>query len=40
MIGFRSITADISVTGALAFMTFVLVTCTKLNIPYPFECKP
>ncbi len=31
MIGFRSITADISVTGALAFMTFVLVTCTKLK---------
>lgn len=31
MIGFRSITADISVTGGLAFMTFVLVTCTKLK---------
>ena len=31
MIGFRCITADISVTGALAFMTFVLVTCTKLK---------
>lgn len=31
MIGFRSITADISVTGGLAFMTFVLVTVTKLK---------
>lgn len=31
MIGFRSITADISVTGGLAFMTFVLVTVTKFK---------
>lgn len=31
MIGFRSITADISVTGALAFMTFVLITVTKFK---------
>lgn len=31
LIGFRSITADISVTGALAFMTFVLVTVTKFK---------
>ncbi|MDE5859127.1 MAG: F0F1 ATP synthase subunit A [Oscillospiraceae bacterium] len=31
MIGFRSITADISVTGGLAFMTFVLVTITKFK---------
>ena len=29
MIGFRSITADISVTGSLALMTFVLITYTK-----------
>lgn len=31
MIGFRSITADISVTGGLALMTFVLITYTKIN---------
>lgn len=31
MIGFRSITADISVTGALALMTFALITYTKLR---------
>lgn len=31
MIGFRSITADISVTGGLALMTFVLITYTKLK---------
>lgn len=31
MIGFRSVTADISVTGGLAFMTFVLVTVTKFK---------
>ncbi|MBP1561107.1 MAG: F0F1 ATP synthase subunit A [Oscillospiraceae bacterium] len=31
MIGFRSITADISVTGGLAVMTFVLITYTKIK---------
>ena len=31
MIGFRSITADISVTGSLALMTFVLITYTKIR---------
>lgn len=31
MIGFRSVTADISVTGALALMTFVLITVTKFK---------
>lgn len=31
MIGFRSITADISVTGGLALMTFVLITYTKVK---------
>ncbi|MCM1023188.1 MAG: F0F1 ATP synthase subunit A [Prevotella sp.] len=31
MIGFRSITADISVTGGLAIMTFVLITYTKVK---------
>ena len=31
MIGFRSITADISVTGGLALMTFVLITYTKIK---------
>ena len=31
MIGFRSITADISVTGGLALMTFVLITYTKIR---------
>ena len=31
MIGFRSITADISVTGGLAVMTFVLITYTKIR---------
>ena len=31
MVGFRSITADISVTGGLAVMTFVLITYTKLK---------
>ena len=31
MVGFRSITADISVTGGLAAMTFVLITYTKIK---------
>lgn len=31
MIGFRSVTADISVTGALALMTFTLITYTKIR---------
>lgn len=31
MVGLRSITADISVTGGLAIMTFVLITYTKLR---------
>ena len=31
MIGFRSVTADISVTGGLALMTFVLITYTKIK---------
>ncbi len=31
MIGFRSITADISVTGGLALMTFTLITYTKIH---------
>ncbi len=31
MIGFRSITADISVTGGLALMTFTLITYTKIR---------
>lgn len=31
MVGFRSITADISVTGGLAIMTFVLITYTKIK---------
>lgn len=31
MVGLRSITADISVTGGLAIMTFVLITYTKLK---------
>lgn len=31
MIGFRSVTADISVTGGLALMTFVLITYTKIR---------
>ncbi len=31
MIGFRSVTADISVTGGLALMTFTLITYTKIR---------
>jgi F-type H+-transporting ATPase subunit a len=31
MIGFRSVTSDISVTGTLAVMTFVLITYTKIS---------
>lgn len=31
MIGFRSVTADISVTGGLALITFALITYTKLT---------
>lgn len=31
MLGFRSITADISVTGTLAVMTFVLITYNKIS---------
>ncbi len=31
MVGFRSITADINTTGALALMTFVLITYTKIH---------
>lgn len=35
MVGLRSITADISVTGGLAIMTFVLITYTKLKYQGP-----
>lgn len=35
MLGFRSITADISVTGTLAVMTFVLITYNKISAHGP-----
>ncbi len=37
MVGLRSITADISVTGGLAIMTFVLITYTKLKYQGPVK---